>query len=401
MSFASLGIKEELVKALEELGITKPTPIQEKAIPLVLDGHDVVGTSKTGSGKTIAFGVPLLHHVEHGFGIQVLVLAPTRELVVQIAGQLRLFSKHLNGIEVAEIFGGVAYEPQETAVKTADIIVATPGRLLDHLKQRTFTLKSIFSLVLDEADKMVDMGFIEDIEEILTYTSPDRQILLFGATIAGEVERFEQTHMVEPRMVQGQKHVQHDVLKQYYYNVRPHEKFSVLMHLLRKEPYERLIIFCSARSTVQMVYDNLQAQGVTSLMIHGGMPQAKRLRVIEDFNKSAPALLVASAVAARGLHIEHVSLVINYDVSKDPQEYVHRVGRTARAGATGKAITLIAPMDHDAFSAVLRYYDMKVEELQLERFARVPFKVPPREDRPRRGFDGQRPPTRRPARTRQ
>lgn len=371
--FEDFPLKPEILKALKEMGFEEPTEIQEKSLSLVLDGEDVIGASKTGSGKTAAFGVPLLNYVEDGYGLQVLILAPTRELAVQIAGEMEKFSKYLD-VNVATIYGGVAYEPQLEAMQTAHILVATPGRLLDHLQQGNFDLGGIFSFVLDEADKMVEMGFIEDIEEIMGYGPGDEQMLLFGATIAGEIERIKNEYMRSPKVVEAERYVEEEVLKQYYYNLQPYEKFSMLVHLLNQESFDRAIVFCSSRATVDDVSDNLTRQGFKNVKIHGKLAQASRLKMLDRFNKGEVPILVASAVAARGLDIKQVTHVFNYDVSKDPQEYIHRIGRTARAGEEGKAYTLLTQRDHDSFNNVIRNYDVKLEELPLPRFKRVPFK---------------------------
>jgi ATP-dependent RNA helicase DeaD len=373
VSFADLGLREELVKAVTHLGYEQPTLIQERSIPVILAGEDVIGVSNTGSGKTAAFALPLLHNIADGYGIQVAILAPTRELVVQIADELTKFALHLPFIKVATVFGGVAYEPQIAAMKRAHVLVATPGRLLDHLNQGNCALDVIYALVLDEADKMVDMGFVDDVRSIIGFTSEDRQIVLFGATIAGEVERLRDEIMYCPKLVKASEKVDESLLEQYYYNVQPYEKFSLLVHLLRHEPFERIIIFCSARSTVDVVARNLDRLGFKNVLIHGKLAQTTRLKMLETFNKGEVKILVASAVAARGLDIKDVTHVVNYDVSLDPQEYVHRIGRTARAGESGKAVTLLTQRDHDAFSNVFRQYNITPVELPNPRFERVSF----------------------------
>ena len=373
MVFASFGLKEEIAKALEDMGYEAPTTIQEKAWPLILDGQDVIGVSKTGSGKTAAFGVPLLQNVAEEYGLQVLIMAPTRELAVQIAGEMRKFGKYLPFLQVAEVYGGVGYDQQIADMASSQVLVATPGRLLDHLKQGNVELDGLFSFVLDEADKMVEMGFVEDIEEILEYTPEDRQFLMFGATIAGEVERIRDEYLYEPKVAQAETRVDAETLEQYYYNVKPFEKFSMLIHLLKKEPFERVIVFCSARDTVDVVSQNLERQGYANVRLHGKLAQATRLKMLDKFNKGEVKILVASSVAARGLDIKEVTHVFNYDVSQDPQEYIHRIGRTARAGESGKAYTLLAPRDHDAFSNVFRNYNVSPIELPREHFKNVPF----------------------------
>ena len=374
MKFEDLNISQEIIKALKELGITEPTPIQEQSIPLVREGKDVIGISKTGSGKTAAFGIPILENLQPGKGLQVLIMAPTRELANQISGELSKFGKYL-GFHIATVFGGVGYEPQIKAMAKADIVVGTPGRLLDHLMNNKIDLSQITCFVLDEADRMVDMGFIDDVTKILDATPRGRQVLLFGATISGEVAMLKKKYMNQPVVTRAEAHVKEEFLQQYYYNIQPHEKFSLLVHLLKKEDTGRVIIFCSTRSTVELIAKNLRKQGIKNENIHGKLNQNKRLRVIEIFNKGKIDVLVASAVAARGLDIKDVTHVFNYDLSRDPQEYVHRIGRTARAGETGKAITLLSKKDHGIFTAILDRYSMKVELLPTDRFQKLQFQA--------------------------
>jgi len=372
MIFESLNVKQELVRGLSEIGVKEPTEIQEKTIPLIKEGKDVIGISKTGSGKTIAFGVPILENIQHGHGVQYLIVAPVRELAVQISHELRKFGKYVK-FSVATVYGGVSINPQIEAIARADIIVSTPGRLLDHLENYDLKLDNIKCVVLDEADKMVEMGFIEDIRKILNETPNNRQVLLFGATISNEIDELKQEYMHNPKTAQAESHVEEEYLEQYYYDVKQFEKFSLLVHLLKKEQKDLAIVFCSARSTVEMVTKNLRDNGIKADMIHGKLSQNRRLKVIENFHKGRPNILVASAVAARGLDIKDVSHIFNYDLSQDAQEYIHRVGRTARAGKTGKAITLLSERDHDVFREILSRYPVKVEQLPLEDFEKLRF----------------------------
>jgi superfamily II DNA/RNA helicase len=373
MNFTELGLKQEIVDALKQQGIVEPTTIQQKAIPLIKDGKDVVGMSRTGSGKTATFGVPLLHNLDPNGGLQYLIVAPIRELAVQIANELKKFGKLLK-FNVTTVFGGLAINPQMEAISRANIVVGTPGRLMDHLQRRTLDLSKIKTIVLDEADKMVEMGFIEDIEYIINQANEYRQILLFGATISSEIDHLKKKYMNDPVIAEGETHVEDDFLKQYYYNVRHNEKFSLLIHLLKKENIKKAIIFCSARSTVELLTKNLRKQGLSVDMIHGKLSQNKRLKVMDEFNKDKTDLLVASAVAARGLDIKFLTHVFNYDLSQDPQEYVHRVGRTARAGESGKAITLLSEKDFGTFNDILtRYRHINVEEMPDEKFERIRF----------------------------
>lgn len=372
MIFEDLNVNGELVRGLNEMGLKEPTEIQEKAIPLIKQGNDVISISKTGSGKTAAFGVPILENIKHGQGIQFLVIAPVRELAVQISNELKKFGKYTT-FSVASIYGGVSINPQIEAIKTADIVVGTPGRLLDHLENHKLDLSKIKCVVLDEADKMVEMGFIEDIKRILNKTPKHKQMLLFGATISNEIEEIKKNYMYEPKTAKTERYVEEEYLEQYYYCIKQYEKFSLLVHLLKKEEKDLAIIFCSARSTVEIVTKNLRDNGIKVEMIHGKLSQNRRLRVIEDFHKGRSNVLVASAVAARGLDIKGVTHIFNYDLSRDPEEYIHRVGRTARAGQSGKAITLLSEKDHDTFREILYRYPVKVKELPLEDFPRLMF----------------------------
>ncbi|HLC86237.1 MAG TPA: DEAD/DEAH box helicase [Candidatus Nanoarchaeia archaeon] len=372
MDFIELKVKEEIVRALAEMNIIEPTEIQAKTIPEIKKGSDIIGVSKTGSGKTIAFGVTLMDHIKLGHGIQALVVVPVRELAEQVANEIRKLSKYIRP-NVTIIYGGVSLSPQEYNLRRADIVVGTPGRLLDHLNRGSINLSKIKIVILDEADKMATMGFIEDVEKILRATPKTRQTLLFGATISNDIAMLRDRYMKNPVVIKGTAHVHESVLNQFYYDVDMREKFSFLVHLLNKEKPKLAIVFCSTRRNADNVARNLQVQSVDAHVIHGGMSQPGRLRVIEGFHRGKPHILVATAVAARGLDIKGVTHIFNYDVPKNPEEYIHQIGRTARAGASGKAITLLSGNDHDNFSAVLRKYPVKVTKLPRESFARVPF----------------------------
>lgn len=386
MSFEKLNVNVDIIKILKEQGIIKPTKIQEIAIPLILSGKDVIGMSYTGSGKTVAFGIPIIENTKPGTGLKTLILAPTRELAVQIANELKKLSNYKR-CYVTTVYGGVSLGPQIEQMAKADIVVATPGRLLDHLQRGNIDLSKINCFVLDEADKMVEMGFIEDIEQILSQTPRDKQVLLFGATISYEIDHLKKRYMNNPSVAEADKYVKQEFLEQFYYNIPHYQKFSLLVHLLQEEKTDRVMIFCSARSTVELLTTNLRKQGIKAEMIHGKMSQNKRLWVIDKFNKDKLKILVASAVAARGLDIRDITHVFNYDLSKDPQEYVHRIGRTARAGECGKAITLLSEKDYDTFNQIFDRYSLKIEELQPGKFAKLRFETRSRE---RFGFRGQR-----------
>ncbi|MFH1510047.1 MAG: DEAD/DEAH box helicase [Candidatus Woesearchaeota archaeon] len=386
MSFEKLNVRPEIIRALSELEIVVPTQIQERAIPLIQKGLDVIGISKTGSGKTAAFGVPILERITPKQGVQALIVVPTRELACQIADELKKFSKYQPS-RITTVYGGVSIQPQIQALRSAEVVCGTPGRLVDHLRQHTLNLSKIRWVVLDEADKMVDMGFIEDIRQIMDETPKQKQVMLFGATISDEVEGLKRAYMKEPQVARAEAHVKQEFLEQYYYNVEVSEKFSLLVHLLKKEQAKQAIVFCSKRSTVDILTTNLRAQGVRAEKIHGKLNQGTRLQVIDTFRSGRVNVLVASAVAARGLDFRNVTHIFNYDLSRDPQEYVHRVGRTARAGETGKAITLLSPNNHGEFSSILGQYNLNVQVLKSDRFPRLRFDTG-RFDRPNSYHNG-------------
>jgi len=397
MLFEKLNVSVEVIKALKDEGISEPTKIQEMAIPLILSKKDVIGRSYTGSGKTVAFGVPIIENTKPKAGLQTLILAPTRELAVQISNELKKFSKYKKRY-ITTVYGGVSLDPQIEHIAKADILVGTPGRLLDHLQRGNLDLSKINCFVLDEADKMVEMGFIEDVEHILSQTPENKQILLFGATISSEIDHLKEQYMDNPAVAEADQYVEQKFLEQYYYNVPHYQKFSLLAHLLKKEDIDRVLIFCSTRSTVELLTTNLRNQGIKAEMIHGKMSQNKRLQVIERFNKDKLKILVASAVAARGLDIRDITHVFNYDLSKDPQEYIHRIGRTARAGESGKAITLLSERDYCTFDHIFGRYGLDIKELPPGNFPKLRFETRLRErswfghhhSRGPRNFNGRR-----------
>ncbi len=374
MDFKKLEIKEEVVNILTEMGITSPTEIQEKVIPEIKKGIDLVGISKTGSGKTIAFTLPLIDKISVGTGIQALIVVPVRELAEQVGKEIRKFARHIRP-NVTVIYGGVSLFPQKENLKKADIVVGTPGRLLDHINRRNIDFSKVKIVVLDEADKMASLGFIEDVEMILKATPKTRQTLLFGATISEEISLLKQKYMKNPIIIKSIPHVSEAYLNQFYYDVQMREKFSMLVHLIVKEKPNLAMIFCSTRRNAELVSKNLQNQVLDAQVLHGGISQSSRLKILEGFHNGKPSILVATAVAARGLDIKNVTHIFNYDVPKNPEEYIHQIGRTARAGEHGKAITLLSQNDHDNFSNILRRYPVKVNKLPKEQFQLVHFDI--------------------------
>jgi ATP-dependent RNA helicase DeaD len=387
MNFKELGLSETMFANLTGMGITEPTLIQEKGIPLAMQGKDIVGISETGSGKTLAFGAPILEKLQKAGHVQALVIAPTRELAEQIAGEFRKFGMNKQ-LKVVSIYGGVSLLPQMENLRSADIVVGTPGRLLDHMERRNLNLSKVKFLVLDEADKMVEMGFVEDVERILSQTPDSKQMLLFGATITNEVEGITKRHAKNPEYITAKLNVAEDLLEQYYFNVDQSEKFSLMVHLLKSEDPNLAIVFCATRTNTDVVARNLDRQGFDAQAIHGGLSQNQRTRVIEGFHKGNPHILVATAVAARGLDIKNVSHIFNYDVPKDPKEYVHRIGRTARAGDSGKAFTLLSQRDHEFFNSVLRHCPVQITKLTISEFEKVKFDSGRNRYSSRSGFGG-------------
>lgn len=380
-------IQPELVKALKDMGYAEFTEIQLKAIPLIKAGHDVIGQSKTGSGKTAAFSLPILEKIEHRAGIQALVLVPTRELCEQVAGEIIKFSKYKR-TSVMTVYGGVAINPQITGLRHSDVVVATPGRMLDHINRGTINLTKVKTLVLDEADKMFEMGFVDDVKEIISRLPKNRQTLLFSATMSTQVMDIVRHHMKEPQKLKVQSYVEEAMLEQFYYQVNSRDKFSLLVHLL-KQGTGITIIFCATRRRVDIVSKNLYGNGIPSISLHGGLTQSRRTNSMELFKQGKASVLVASDVAARGIYVKDINHVINYDLPKTSKEYIHRIGRTARAGSQGKVISLLSNEDHDNFRAILGDRSIAIKEIKLPEFEKVGFNASVPSDEGPRGF-GQR-----------
>jgi ATP-dependent RNA helicase DeaD len=357
--FRKLGIIEPILKSIEDEKFENPTDVQEKAIPLVLQGKDVIAGSATGSGKTLAFGSGIIQNCERGKGIQALILTPTRELAEQVATDMKTYSKY-KPLKVLSIYGGVSINPQIKDLMTADVVVGTPGRILDHMQRRTIDLSKVKLLVLDEADRMLDMGFIDDVRNITKRCPNGRQTLLFSATITQDIKDIAHNYMVDPIKVSVECYVDPSKLTQTYYDVNDGLKFSLLVHLLKHEQTNLVMVFCNSRHTTDFVANNLKFSGIDAFAIHGGFTQDKRSRVMENFNSQSAKVLVCTDVAARGLHIEGVSHVYNYDIPKESKQYIHRIGRTARAGKEGKAVNILSSRDHDNFARVLRDNDVKI-----------------------------------------
>ncbi len=372
ITFEKLVTDPFVKKALQEIGILEPTPIQERAIPLVQAGKDVVGQSSTGSGKTFAFAVPIVEQIKTTEGLQAIVLVPTRELCEQVAEECSKITRY-KSINVLKVYGGVSIEGQIRNIPRANIIIGTPGRVKDVMQRRVLRLDTIKYLVLDEADKMLDMGFIEDVEFIIKATPAKRQTLMFSATMPKEVMHIVNKHMRDPQWIKTKEQVEQTLLKQYYYDVPIHDRFHLLVHLLKEEKAPYALVFCGTRRSVDLIAYNLNKNGIEAKAIHGGLTQSRRKQVMESFQGKKTEILVASDIAARGLDIKMLTHVYNFDVPKTPKEYVHRIGRTARAGEEGIAVTLVSHKDYDNFRRVLDEPSLKIEKLPLPKFAIVQF----------------------------
>jgi superfamily II DNA/RNA helicase len=369
--FEDLGISDYLLKAIKGMGLTNPTQIQVESIPSILEKKDVIGESATGSGKTLAFGCGIIQHAQPGKGLQSIILTPTRELAEQVKTSLQKLSYHKQ-LSIISIYGGVAIEPQIRELKKANVVVATPGRLLDHLERKTINLSNVNLVVLDEADRMFDMGFIDDVKQIINACPRKRQTLFFSATITHRINELASRYMANPKKVFATKMVDPKKLRQIYYDIHKSLKLSLLIHLLKQEKSGLVMVFCNSRRVTDFVVDNLRSNKVRAIAIHGGFSQNKRTNTIKLFNDGKVEVLVCTDVAARGLHIDNVSHVYNYDIPKDSNDYVHRIGRTARAGEEGKVVNILCEYDHDNFSRILQEYrDFNIEKVEKPYLERV------------------------------
>jgi ATP-dependent RNA helicase DeaD len=355
-SFHDLGLSEGLLETLDELGYEDPTPIQEQAIPELLAGHDVIGQAQTGTGKTAAFGLPLLQYLDpESNDTQALVLTPTRELCIQVTQALRSYAEHLP-IEVIAVFGGQAVATQQSRLRqAAQVVVATVGRTLDLVNRGSLDLSSARYVVLDEADEMLDLGFIDDVERILRLSPSGRQTSLFSATMPPPIERLADRYMYDPVTIKvTPKQLTVDAIEQAYVEVPAREKVNRLIKVLEAEEPEQAIIFCRTKIGTARLDETLRARGLGIKALHGDMSQGQRDGVMLAFKDHRLRLLAATDVAARGLDIEHVTHVINYDVPDVSETYVHRIGRTGRVGRTGRAITFVTPAQRPEIDRIER-----------------------------------------------
>lgn len=341
--FHKLNLSSEMIRAIEQINYTNPTEIQSKAIPVLLEGKDVIGRSNTGTGKTAAFGIPAIERVDPTLKhVQVMVLSPTRELAMQICEEMRKFAQYKQGIKITAVYGGQSIEHQIRDLRTANIVIGTPGRIMDHMRRKTLKLKQIHTVVLDEADEMLNMGFYDDIKTILQEIPTERQTVLFSATMPPAILEITKEFQKDPITIavnQGQRTL--DAIEQIYYQVPMGRKKDIVNLILQMYEPKRSIIFCNTKKMVDELVLYLNEHHFKSIGLHGDMKQSSRTQVMENYKSGRIHILVATDVAARGIDVENIQAVINYDIPQDDEYYIHRIGRTGRAGKTGKAFTLI------------------------------------------------------------
>lgn len=340
--FSELGIRPEILKSINEMGFEAPTPIQERSIPIINSGGDMVGQAQTGTGKTAAFGIPALQKADTGSKLpSVIILCPTRELAIQVTGELIKLSKYLEGIWIVPVYGGQPISRQLTALKKgAQIVVGTPGRVIDHLKRGTLKLNNLKMVILDEADEMLNMGFREDLEEILSYSKGKSQTVMFSATVPKAIRQIMENWMDKPDMVKVDGKAETAAgIDQFVMEVRDSVRTEAVSRIMDMTNFRLALIFCNTKRLCDSLVQELQARGYSADALHGDMTQNIRDKVMNNFRNGKIEMLVATDVAARGLDVENVDVVFNYDIPQDPEYYVHRIGRTGRAGRTGMAIT--------------------------------------------------------------
>lgn len=367
-TFADLGLPEHLLQALAAVGYESPSPIQAATIPPLIAGRDVLGQAQTGTGKTAAFALPVLATIDlkqkHP---QALVLAPTRELAIQVAEAFQKYAAHMPGFHVLPIYGGQGYGPQLSALKRGvHVVVGTPGRVIDHLQRGTLDLSQLRCLVLDEADEMLRMGFIDDVETVLKKTPETRQVALFSATMPNQIRRIAQTYLKDPVeiAIKSQTTTAKNI-RQRYWMVSGVNKLDALTRILEAEPFDAMLVFARTKLGTQDLAERLAARGLSAAAIHGDVEQKQRERMVQSLKDGRIDVLVATDVAARGLDVDRISHVLNYDIPYDTESYVHRIGRTGRAGRSGEAILFVAPRERGMLGAIERATRQKIEPMQL------------------------------------
>jgi ATP-dependent RNA helicase RhlE len=387
--FRSLGLDDRIFKAIQEAGYTEPTPIQSAAIPEILAGRDVIGIAQTGTGKTAAFVLPILTELVRSLaegkrrGMRALIVAPTRELVVQIEENVRAYAKHVP-LRMATVFGGVSGRPQIEALRSGvELVVATPGRLIDLMGQRYTNFSGVEFLVLDEADRMLDMGFLPPIRQIVRALPQKRQTLMFSASLSREIEALTHEFQHSPKVIEiGRRANPADTVTQLVYEVRSYLKPALLQHLLADPQFDTVLVFTRTKHGADRLARRLESSGVKAGTIHSNRSQNQRLRALKDFKSGAVRVLVATDVAARGIDVDGISHVVNYDFPMHSEDYVHRIGRTGRAHAVGDAISFVTPEDHGPLRSLERFIGRGIVRKRAEGFD-YNASAPPREERGR------------------
>jgi ATP-dependent RNA helicase RhlE len=402
-TFADLGLRPELLQAVAEQGYTIPTPIQVQAIPHVLAGRDVMGGAQTGTGKTAGFTLPLLQRLAHHantspsparHAVRALILTPTRELAAQVEESVKAYGKHIP-LRSVQIFGGVPMEPQTEALRRGvEILVATPGRLLDHVQQRTLNLQQVEIFVLDEADRMLDMGFIPDVRRILSLLPNRQQSLLFSATLTDEIRRLADSFLRNPVVVQvAPKLATAELVTHVAHPVPREKKRELLVHLIKSRGMKQVLVFVATRIGANRLAYQLNREGVHATAIHGDRSQAERLQALDDFKAGKVGVMVATDVAARGLDIESLPFVVNFELPNSPEDYVHRIGRTGRAGAAGTALSLVCGEEAEKLAEIEKTIRLRIPRETVPGFGphgtEAPIMEPPRRER-RRSADEDR-----------
>lgn len=368
LTFADLGLAEALVSALTAVGYETPSPIQRATIPVLLEGRDLIGQAQTGTGKTAAFALPMLCGIDVARREpQALVLVPTRELAIQVAEACQKYASHLPGLHVLPIYGGQSYKPQLDALRRGvHVIVATPGRVIDHLERSTLSLKTIRTVVLDEADEMLQMGFVDAIDHILSLVPSERQVALFSATLPAPIKRIAQKHLRDPREITVRsKTATAANIRQRYWLVSGIHKLDALTRLLEVEPFDAMLVFARTKNSTVELVEKLEARGFAAAALNGDILQAQRERTITALKSGKIDIVVATDVAARGLDVERITHVVNYDVPHDSESYVHRIGRTGRAGRSGEAILFISARERNMLRIIERATRQPIEPMNL------------------------------------
>ena len=398
VSFADFGLAPEILRALTEQGYTHPTPIQEQAIPVVLQGRDVMGAAQTGTGKTAGFSLPiiqlLLAHASSSMSparhpVRALILTPTRELAVQVAENVKAYAKH-TPLRSTVVFGGMDMKPQTVILRGGvEIVIATPGRLLDHIEQKNISLSQVQMLVMDEADRMLDMGFLPDLQRIINLLPKQRQNLMFSATFSPEIKKLAGTFLNDPLTIEVARSNQTaDKVTQVVYKVPEDQKHALVAHLLRQRDLKQVIVFSNTKIGASRLARVLEQEGMSATAIHGDKSQQERMAALEAFKKGEIDVLVATDVAARGLDISDLPCVINFDLPYNAEDYVHRIGRTGRAGASGDAISIYSDKDERLLADIEKLIKQSIKRGELTGFAPAPARGSDSERRPPRRTEG-------------